>query len=103
MREMTYIPQRKPVKSLIYMLCLFLTALLFAALNFNNAPFKWLFQAGMLVCLALFILTVTRYFIYEYRYTITDKSFCIVQRSGNRETVLCNLDLSTGMFKVFKV
>ncbi|MBE6689133.1 MAG: hypothetical protein E7588_07660 [Ruminococcaceae bacterium] len=97
MREMIYTPQRKPRKALIYILFLFLTALLFAALNINGFPFKWLFQAGMFLCLALFILTVTRYFIYEYRYIITDENFSIVQKSGNRETILCNLDLSTAV------
>lgn len=51
----------------------------------------------MIFCLVLFILSITRYFIYEYKYIFTDTAFVVVQKSGGRETSLCNLDLSTAV------
>ncbi len=94
---MTYIPKRYPQKALIYILCLFITGVLCVALSTGNLPFKWLFQFVSLMCLVLFIQSVTRYFIYEYRYIITQTSFAIVQKSGKKEISLCNVNLSTGI------
>lgn len=92
-----YCPERKPTKALIYLLCLFVIGISCCAVGSGDIPFKWLFQLAALFCLVLFILSVTRYFIYEYRYLITDDSFVVVQKSGKRETVLCNLNLSMGI------
>lgn len=93
----TYSPKKEPRKALIYLLCLFIVGMVCGAVGTGDVPMKWIFQFAAMFCLVLFIQSVTRYFIYEYRYIITENSFIVVQKSGKRETTLCNLNLSTGI------
>lgn len=82
---------------MIYLLCLFVVGIMFYAVSCAEVMFKWLFQLVAMTCLVLFILSVTRYFIYEYKYIVTENSFVVVRKNGKRETSLCNLNLSTGI------
>ena len=94
---MIYKPERKPKKALLYIVILFIIAATCIGVLANGVNFKWLFQLMIFICLVLFIQSIIRYFIYEYKYIISNNAFSVVQISGKREKVLCNLDLSTAV------
>ena len=92
---MKYIPKRNPAKAIIYMIVLAVCGIALVGVSMLNVPLKWLIQFASLMCLVLFIKTLTRHLLYTYEYSFDSKSFSVVQKSGNRQTDLCNLDLST--------
>lgn len=94
---MKYIPERRTKKAMMYILCLFIIGVVFVALSVNSNNFKWIYQFAWLVCLVLFIQSVTRYFIYEYSYVINQDSFEIIQKSGKKQISLCNINFSTAV------
>lgn len=90
---MTYIPEKKPQKALKYQLFLLISAVLFAVPSVAPVPYKWIFQLGFVVCAGLILVNIVRYFMYEYKYVLTEKSFVVVQRCGNKEESVCNVPL----------
>ena len=90
---MTYIPQKKTKKALVFQLILFIGAAAFAVPAASEVPYKWVFQLGFVACFIFLIRNVVRYFMYEYKYIITDKSFVVVQTCGRKEESVCNLAL----------
>ncbi|MBQ9940939.1 MAG: hypothetical protein IJO74_05325 [Clostridia bacterium] len=90
----TYIPEKKPRRALVYQLILFFMITVSTALSASFPQYKWTTQAVFVICSVLFIKNVVRYFMYSYKYVLTEKSFVVVQQCGKKEQSVCNLALA---------
>ncbi|MBQ9921521.1 MAG: hypothetical protein IJO52_04995 [Clostridia bacterium] len=90
---MTYIPLKKPQKALKYQLVLLVSAVIFAIPSVMSFPYKWVFQLCFVVCAGLIVRNIVRYFMYEYKYVLTDKYFVVVQKCGKKEESVCDVPL----------
>ena len=66
---MKYIPKRNPAKAIIYMIVLAVCGIALVGVSMLNVPLKWLIQFASLMCLVLFIKTLTRHLLYTYEYS----------------------------------
>ena len=90
---MTYVPLKKPQKALKYQLVLLVLAVVFSVPSVLDFPYKWVFQLGFAVCAGLILRNIVRYFLYEYKYVLTEKYFVVVQKCGKKEESVCNVPL----------
>ena len=90
---MTYIPLKKPQKALKYQLLLLILSIVFAVPSVSDIQYKWLFQLGFMLCAGLILRNIVRYFMYEYKYILTEKYFVVVQKCGEKEEKVFDIPL----------
>ena len=95
-------PERDPKKA-VFLVTSFAVLCLAVALCISLVPsYKGIFQIAFIVILAVGLNMVIRFTMSEMEYTLTEDSFEVRKKVGNKVTVLCSLSLEATIALVDK-
>lgn len=87
-------PERDPKKAVIIVSFFSVISLISAACACAIPSYKGIFQIIFIVILSIGINSVVRYTMSEMEYTLTEDSFEVRKKVGNKVTMLCSLAIS---------
>lgn len=87
-------PERDPKKAVLTLVFFALLCLVSAAMFCMNFEYRIIYQLAFLLALCIGINTVIRYTLTEMEYTLTEDSFEVRKKVGNKVTIVCSLALS---------
>lgn len=87
-------PERDPKKAVLLIVIFAVVALISAACSCLMPQYKGIYQIIFIIVLAIGINSVVRYTMTEMEYSLTEDSFEVRKKVGNKVTVLCSLAIS---------
>ncbi len=95
-------PERNPRQAIIMVAVCAAVFLGVSLISSTVEEYKWVSQAVSLAAITIGIFLVYRYTMVEMIYTVGGGTFSVSRKVGNRETVVCSLDISTAKALITK-